>query len=901
MTTIPHRSRLGLCSCCAAVVLLLAACGGGGAGDDGEVSFADDPMLKATGFTTFESGPVRPLALSADARTLLATNTPDNRLEIYDVSGAAPVHRASVSVGLEPVAVALRGSEAWVVNHLSDSISIVDLAAMPPRVRQTLWVGDEPRDIVFAGAEREYAFITAAHRGQNAPFDPQLMTAGIGRADVWVFDAANPGPGAGSATQIINLFGDTPRPLAVTPDRRTVYAGVLFSGNRTTVIHNDARSGGLDKPGPQESADGVEQPVTALIVKYDGSAWRDNGDPESGEAPQDWSERVRFQLPDYDVFAIDAAAATPAISRRIAGVGTTLFGMAVRPGTGELYVGHFDARNEVRFEGSGETSTTVRGHFVESRIAVVAADGSVQQRHLNKHITSYDSDLGSEAERTQSLAMPVSLALSANGGVLYVAAYGSQALGVFNAARIADDSFVRGAGDSISLSAGGPAGVVLDEARARLYVQTRFDNGISVVDTAARRETAHIAMPNPEPAAVVSGRPVLYDARLSSSRGDSACAGCHIFGDLDHLAWDLGEPEGVVKDSPNSYSEASNRFTRVPTFHPMKGPMTTQSLRGMAGNGPLHWRGDRTGVSRDAGETIEEQAFEDFNAAFVSLLGRADELPEQQMDAFAKFALALTYPPSPIRALDNSFSADQAAGRDFFMTQSVDGGNTCNDCHAVDEAGGRFGTSGLQSAEGPVIDEDFKIPHFRNLYQKVGMFGSTGAADDGAPSTGPQIRGFGFEHDGAADTVETFLSGGLFLFPTDLSREQVVDFVMASTGEIAPIVGQQISYSAQTAAVAGVRQRVQLLAARAAVTAPRSECDLTVKGVFAEQARGYVMSAAGRFLPDRAAGAVLSLDQLLELAATDGNIATFTCAPPGSGARIGVDRDADGILDGDDI
>jgi len=207
----------------------------------------------------------------------------------------------------------------------------------------------------------------------------------------------------------------------------------------------------------------------------------------------------------------------------------------------------------------------------------------------------------------------------------------------------------------------------------------------------------------------------------------------------------------------------------------------------------------------------------------------------------------------------------------------------------------------LQSAEGPVIDEDFKIPHFRNLYQKVGMFGSTGAADDGAPSTGPQIRGFGFEHDGAADTVETFLSGGLFLFPTDLSREQVVDFVMASTGEIAPIVGQQISYSAQTAAVASVRQRVQLLAARAAVTAPRPECDLTVKGVFAEQARGYVMSAAGRFLPDRAAGAVLSLDQLLELAATDGNIATFTCAPPGSGARIGVDRDADGILDGDDI
>ena len=31
-----------------------------------------------------------------------------------------------------------------------------------------------------------------------------------------------------------------------------------------------------------------------------------------------------------------------------------------------------------------------------------------------------------------------------------------------------------------------------------------------------------------------------------------------------------------------------------PDFHPMKGPMTTQSLRGMDGQGPMHWRGDRT-------------------------------------------------------------------------------------------------------------------------------------------------------------------------------------------------------------------------------------------------------------------------------------------------------------------
>src|SRR5262245_6288539 len=142
--------------------------------------------------TIFESGQVRPLALSPDGKRLYAVNTPDNRLEIFAVHPNGLQHRASVPVGLEPVAVAARtDDEVWVVNHLSDSISIVDVdqGGHHGRVVRTLLVGDEPRDIVFAGPGRNRAFITAAHRGQNNPSDPQLTTAGIGRADVWVFDA----------------------------------------------------------------------------------------------------------------------------------------------------------------------------------------------------------------------------------------------------------------------------------------------------------------------------------------------------------------------------------------------------------------------------------------------------------------------------------------------------------------------------------------------------------------------------------------------------------------------------------------------------------------------------------------------------------------------------------------
>ena len=226
------------------MLLALQACGGdgGGSGDDGVISTPPLPPSPPASteppepgpFTTFESGQVRPLAMSADATTLYAVNTPDNHLEIFDLTSGSPVPRESVAVGLEPVAVAVGpDGRVWVVNHLSDSVSIVDTSVMPARVVQTLYVGDEPRDIVFAGGQSQKAYITAAHRGQNTDFDPALTTPGLGRADVWVFNALTPGKGlGGEADAVINLFGDTPRGLAVSlrqPDHR---AGSGYSQRR---------------------------------------------------------------------------------------------------------------------------------------------------------------------------------------------------------------------------------------------------------------------------------------------------------------------------------------------------------------------------------------------------------------------------------------------------------------------------------------------------------------------------------------------------------------------------------------------------------------------------------------------------------------------------------------------
>ncbi|MEO8605555.1 MAG: hypothetical protein ABI629_23505, partial [bacterium] len=229
-------------------------------------------------FVNFESGHVRPLALSPDGSKLFAVNTPDNRLEIFSVGAGGLTLVAEVPVGLEPVAVASRTNtlgrtEAWVVNHLSDSVSIVELDPADvtrSRITRTLLVGDEPRDIVFAGSGFSRAFITTARRGQNVPASvpANLTTPGTPRALVWAFDANSLGAAlGGTPLSIIPCFADTPRALAVSPDGTRVFAAAFQSGNRTTSIVEGIVSAGAGMP-PAPPGSTPNPPPTSLILKF---------------------------------------------------------------------------------------------------------------------------------------------------------------------------------------------------------------------------------------------------------------------------------------------------------------------------------------------------------------------------------------------------------------------------------------------------------------------------------------------------------------------------------------------------------------------------------------------------------------------------------------------------------
>lgn len=906
-------------------------------------------------FVLFETGQVRPLALSPDGKTLFAVNTPDNRLEIFAIFDDRLDHLGSVSVGLEPIAVAARSNDkVWVVNHLSDSVSIIKLdknfrdrsilsnfliKRSVGRVVQTLYVGDEPRDIVFAGEQSDRAFITTAHRGQNAPHDPQLTTPGVGRADVWVFDANATGNAlGGTPLTIVNLFGDTPRALAASPDGKYVYAAVFHSGNKTTTLFEEAVTSDKGLPPPHTNFEAIMQPHTGLIVQFEGGKWIDN-------IERDWSEQVRFSLPDKDVFVINANANPPAqVSGEtgfFSGVGTVLFNMLVNPINGNVYVANTDARNLTRFEGPGNFGgSTVRGHSHESQITVLDVDGSVKTRHLNKHI---DFDLCCDAipndENARSLAFPMDMAITKDGKTLYVVAFGSSKIGVFDTESLENDDFEPSLDNQIAVSGGGPSGIVLNAANDRLYVLTRFNNSISVIDTSEKKELANVSMYNPEPESVVNGRPFLYDATFTSSHGDSACASCHVFGDFDSLAWDLGDPDFSEIENPGPFSllpaEAGSPLSVH--FRPVKGPMTTQSLRGLANHGPMHWRGDRTGGNDepssqpDSGTFNEDLAFKKFNVAFEGLNGRHEQLNDNDMQVFTDFILQITYPPNPIRNLDNSLTLDQSKGRDFFFGEKSDTFFNCNGCHVLDHDGNRefgvakpgfFGTDGRYSFE--FETQVFKTPHLRNLYQKVGMFGQavTSPGTIGTPFflpeplnsnafMGDQIRGFGFLHDGSTDTLSRFHGSVVFAqrpaehplpnpggFTLDANgiakRQQVEQFLLAFDSNFAPIVGQQVTLTRRNKE--WTQPRLDLLIERSEA----GECDLVAKRNSRLREFGYLYRGDGTFVRDSQRKRPISDKALRKIANRPHGEITYTCVPPGSGIRIALDRDEDGLWNGDE-
>jgi DNA-binding beta-propeller fold protein YncE len=891
------------------------------------------PAIAAAAYVNFEVSHVHPIALTPSGNRLLVVNTPDARLEVFTVgSGGALTHEASIPVGLEPVSVAARtDAEAWVANHLSDTISIVDLDLQT--AARSLEVGDEPADVAFAGGR---AFVAVSQEDA-----------------VKAYDLAN----LDLPPAVIPLFGNDARALAVSPDGTRVYAVVLHSGNQTTVVNANVvwdNNAGLDANRlnalgiPDMACDGAPPaypplppgvvrnpalldppsgvPEVGLIVRWNESAgeWQD-------ETGADWSHCLPFRLPDHDLFVIDVATRT--VVDRVAHLGTTLFDVSVNPANGKIYVPHQEARNFVRFE----HPLGVQGHVVDNRMAIVEPPGNgVKILDLNTHIDRASDPAANLAEREASISQPGMMAWKADGSEAFLTAIGSRKLFRVDGA-CGDGSCAfgpsRSAPDAVEVGEG-PTGVAFHEGVGRAYVLLRFSNSVAVVDATALTKIDEIALHDASPAVVRDGRHFLYDGIDSSGHGDNACSSCHVSGDFDLLAWDLGDPTGSL--APYSTPNDNVRFITlggVPCnpalpfcashagFDPQKGPMTTQTLRAMLE--PLHWRGDRATMN-------------DFNPAFVGLLGKApvgqvNGKPAGQtpadMETFRQFALGIRFPPNPYRLVDDTlpagdqrfgdspFAGDPQTGETLFFTANTDGGGPCVACHTLPHgaAGGVLG--GVTPAEPTSMSaaalfngtldgsrhSDLKVPHMRNMYEKFGpLFGDR---------TDPPDRksGFGYIHDGSIGDLHVFLSAAVFNLSAANQAKQVRDlaaFSLAFPTGTRPAVGRQVTVApgAPPAVEAGEPPEALLatLISLGALNDPGRHCELTATALDAGRMRAWRLldkAGGGSWGTDLAGEPPVTTGRLRESA--DGPI-TFLCATIGSGVRLGGDRDEDAVLDGDD-
>lgn len=801
-----------------------------------EVTLPPPPPPALNGFVNWENAPVHGLALTPNRQRLLAVNTADARLEVFDLSGPLPVHLASIPVGLDPVSVRARtDSEAWVVNHISDSVSVVDLDR--GLVTATLPTGDEPADVVFAGTPAR-AFVSVSQENKLRIFDPENLSA---------------------APTDLPLEGEDPRALAT--DGVNVYAAIAESGNRTTVLGDRAVSNGNSPYGGENPPPLLGSPVefapnpprAGLILKKDAAgAWRDDNQV-------DWSAFVPWDVHDHDLAIVPAD--NPGGLRYATGLMNLNLGLALRNDGAVVVVGS-DATNEIRFE---PRLTSTFSKMMVAAVDPTQATGTV--RDLNPHL-DYQSTSVSPALRQESLSDPRAVVWSATQDLGYVAGMGSNNVIALNAsgARLA------------TIPVGqGPVGLALDEGAGRLYVLNRFDATISVVQTSDQSVLGAVGFFDPTPAAIKDGRPFLYESTRFSGLGQVSCASCHLDARMDQLAWDLGDPAGA----PAPFDQVCENGP-CPDFHPMKGPMATQTLQGIIGTEPLHWRGDRADLAAFAG-------------AFVSLLG-ADAAPSaDEMRRFEDFLATITFPPNPNRNFDGTTrdelfpnGGNPRVGEDLFHNGFLDGGLQCNDCHSVPT-----GTDGtVQSFIALQEPQSFKVAQLRNLYEKTGF--------DKASTN--NNRGFGFLHDGSDDKLAgDFFQRGPFTFaPGEAGEQQRRDieaFMFSFATDTHPAVGAQITFRAGDLAnpKTGILERAQAMFA----LAEAGQVGIILKGLINGEPRGYFFDGAqGLFFSDRASEPGITPDDFLDLILNDP--ITMTVVPAGTEHRAGVDRDADGTFDRDE-
>jgi len=602
----------------------------------------------AIGHPSFLSPQARPILVHQER--LFVANTAADTVDIIDTKTRKVIGR--VDVGVDPVSLAIRpdGRELWVANHISDSISVIDIDKNSPshlvvvatvqdldiEIRSTRF--DEPVGIAFANDEKAYVALSSENK--IAVVDVRER-----HVDKW-----------------LDIPAQDPRAIVVRDERLYV---IPFESNNKTQL-----SGGYKIDGDLVTFNAHEHSIAHNNVLSLGHVLDIIKHP---------------RVPDRDLFVFDTE--TDKLLSSVDTLGTLLYGLTV-DSKGRVFVAQTDARNDA----NGRSGTKKHGL------------AELENRPFLNQITRVDFDgkVGTPAffdleplppkhpEPAEALATPFAIQISNDDRILVATAAASDRLFTVDA----ETGEVLG---RVTVGAV-PRGIALQSdaagAPARAWVLNVVDNTVSVIDleeVADPKHLADIVLDDPTHPVFKRGRIAFNTAKASTTK-TFACAGCHPDGHTDQLLWVLKTP--IVSGGKQIM------------------PRSTMPLRGLRETAPFHWDGipgDPYGGNNSAnirGHVDPNCELDDPVSAplhlvdgslATTMLGAHDEstndedkagfLSAAERDDLAKFLLAIPFPPAQRRAYDNQLSAPAKDGFELFHILGNHEGkpkpNVCGDCHRM--------------------------------------------------------------------------------------------------------------------------------------------------------------------------------------------------------------------------
>lgn len=780
---------------------------------------------------------------SVPPRDLVAVaNDADERVVFLDMDLALV---GEVFVGQGPCALALNPSapELWVSVRNQSSVVIIDLPTLT--VKQVLRPAIDNTGI---GAGR------ASTPGGIAFANGKAYVASSFTDELLIYSATAAGHPLVKVLWLAGRFHNAPAvlndPYDVVSDGNQVLVTSHLSGNNTAPLCHDSLNAHINFDGKGRNFLG---PDNIYIEKF--------GTPG---AP------AGFELPDYDVAVVDTSNDT--VSRFVKGTGTVLFNVAAT-GSGNFLVSNLDAQNKTIGEGA-----FTQGKVMLNRMTPFNSNGTV---------TSPTSLEGLGTGGTTTIVMPTAIEVlpPATDGRRLVAGYCSSNVGVFDSTNQFLGAIPVPAGPR-GIDYWAPANRIFVLSRATSQVTFYNAGGPGTVPTTPLHNT--YTLPDPTFDRVKEGR--IEFLKPNSGAQTANCASCHVDGRTDGIGWNLSKLLKTTNPNPQVADD----------FRDRKGVMVTQDLRGLPGAAPYHWRG-------------EQKDIEDFNGAFEHLL-HGTQLPADRLAKLKDYIFSLEYPPNPFERMNRVYTQLALSGFNVYTNNSTVG--ICSKCHTLP-----LGTDG--DITDPLFGDGDGTNNVSELAGNTaalrGLWTRDSAIIDADPSAASEwirMTGFGLVHEGMFDSVHNLIDTFFQVLINNFIDDDVEAFVNELDSGLAPATMYSVLVQNGPTLNADMDfVELFLLDQARAGGSDRGNCDVVAHGTIDIGSGSIPIGMVYRPLSDsfdlssKAVQATWAGQLHHPIGIADlGGLATlgkaqllFVGVPPGSGDRIGIDRDRDGVRDDDEV